>query len=697
MSATRTKRPFDVITSIIDNLKWVVSTSLAGIILFSIFTFFSNKNYYSTTASLIFEPNLPEILYTDNERYLHSFEDWMRTQVHEIESNQVLQNAIISYKNEGFNWQLADESMKTAIDRLRGKVNVTQINNTQIMEISLIGPNPDGLAETVNAVVQSYINFKHNQRIEQDKKKLGYLAKEKTLYEKKLDKSYSELLKVSAKYATAVADEKNLYIYLNMFMDLKSRYNKVLLDRIEQESKLTAFLDEQVRLENLKIASIGKNPKALGNFETELKERMVGLREGTTEYEKLNQMTDQIRKANISATTVFLKDELAADIFKTKTEFMSLRESEKSIRRELGKAQTEIMQLNTAILRASTKRQEIERFITIWNRINERIEQIRIELFNPGRVRILNIAQTPEFPDPSQLFKKFGLGILGMIVLGLGIGMARGYLDNKITRPADIKTVLGIAPTGFLPDSAAEKIEAYDVLNASKQHPHSFLVESIKRIAFKIEQDAFHQKSKVFAITSIKEGAGVTSIANNLLQQIDMPANKKIYLDLNPNGFSGRENIDPQTQFKTASWLNNEASLKDIYEQREDYIYVKERLLTHNNTTISISRLALKMEELKSEYDFIVIDAPPLLLSSDSHKLVQAADVSVLVVDAQKNIWPELECAIDQLQRLSVNAISIIVNKVPVLLKGYLANTIKEYKTLRVAEGTPQKTELNNG
>jgi len=695
-------KPLNVIQAVLNNLGLIILTAFIGILLVIAGSIITHKPYYSVSSSILFEPHIPELVYESNERYLHSFEDWMRTQAHEIESHGVLLKAIEAFEYGGFHWRLENESDKTASDRLRGRLDISQISNTQIMKISLGSGQKDGLAKLVNLVIEKYLAHKDMQRKEQDQKKLYHLRSERDRYNQRLENAYQDLMRMSRKYATAVADEKNLYIYLNMFMDLRSRYNQVLTRRIETENKLEALKNQKIRLFSLDVYDL-KNTKLLMDMEQDIKSKMVGLNPGSVQYIQFSQILDEVNKKNIETARKYLISEIDKEINEQAMLNESSAKSEKDLKKELKKTQLEVMEFNTAVLRASTQRQEIERIIGVWNRINERIEQIEIELFNPGRVHVLSAALPPEFPDPNKFYKKILLGIIAMIGLAFGTAILKEVLDKKIKRIADIEKILGFPASGFLLDSEVENIQPENMFSLSWNHPDSFMAELYKQLTVRVEKEHREHGSKTFAMFSLKGQSGVTTAASNILTILDTDKDKKILVDLNSRHPLNGQLNDYNEINSLSHWLAGSRTLDEciVRDNNAEFdILPLGSLPEFGVNRIRPSAVNELLFSLKKHYNYIFIEGPALLLSSEAQSLAQNADVSMLVLDAQNDTWPELIRTVNLLEKLKVDVISIILNKVKLMRAGYINKTIKEYyssKHILRLPSIPHMAEAVNG
>ena len=68
------------------------------------------------------------------------------------------------------------------------------------------------------------------------------------------------------------------------------------------------------------------------------------------------------------------------------------------------------------------------------------------------------------------------------------------------------------------------------------------------------------------------------------------------------------------------------------------------------------------LDQLREEYDYIIIDTPPVLLLSDALALSAAVDGAVLVCRHQVSYISDIERALDVLKFSKVNVLGVIIN-----------------------------------
>lgn len=90
-------------------------------------------------------------------------------------------------------------------------------------------------------------------------------------------------------------------------------------------------------------------------------------------------------------------------------------------------------------------------------------------------------------------------------------------------------------------------------------------------------------------------------------------------------------------------------------------------------------RMSFLMSHLKKQFDVIVIDSPPVLLTSDSVLLAPLADGVVLVVKSGQMKRDAVKKALDQLEVAKANVIGVALNQVDTRKEGYYYKYYSKY------------------
>ena len=88
-----------------------------------------------------------------------------------------------------------------------------------------------------------------------------------------------------------------------------------------------------------------------------------------------------------------------------------------------------------------------------------------------------------------------------------------------------------------------------------------------------------------------------------------------------------------------------------------------------------------RFQHLSADYDVVLIDAAPILISAESEYLARMADVTVLVSEAGKTKKAWLTRAARLLERLGISGAAAVVNKVhPARIEDALKHDLREFE-----------------
>ena len=700
-------KPIDPVGSILNHLPMVVLISLgifcagfAGVML-------KVKPFYNADAVIKIEPDIPKILYGKEETSIMPYyDDFVRTQITRVTSFPVLSRALELYQKEGFSWALPDETVEQAACRLAGRLNVAQMRDTQLFSLTMNSRRKEGLAELINAVVQAYLDSVKDEQMNKDSSRLSFLSKRKQDIEADLAKKYAVLESISAKYAVGITDEKNIYVYLQAIVDLTQQLVTASGRRIEVESKLKELRPQKEKLKGIDIsADIDEwveNDPAVRDNRIQLSRKLQDMRlflagvkkdhPDRREYEenlsKLNEVGITMVELSRIVGEKVIRGKLLSDqekkILELETDYAAALKTEEKLRSELGEAERKATDVNTQMMKASTLRRDIQRLQDSLLRIDERIDQIEVESRSPGRISLMTLARKPDQPSAGKRSKMAIMVVLLSLVSGIGYAVGKDKLDNKIHTTRDIERVLGFPATGHILELKQESGLMKDPFRVVQDHPFSQLAEQYKSIAFNLSMEHENHKSVIYTCLSLNQGQGTSVFITNTLCALKSSPRRKLLVDLNVwNPVSPKLISSPGP---------------GLWEVMEGGCTLKEAIVTDSPHAYHILpggdwRKASKslfqefgvdamLQILKQDYDYIMIDAPPLMLSTDAKFISRLADVTVLLVMAEQVGEQELFRAVKTLDHIGVQVISVVLNRARLKRGKYYKSSMKKYHQL---------------
>lgn len=225
------------------------------------------------------------------------------------------------------------------------------------------------------------------------------------------------------------------------------------------------------------------------------------------------------------------------------------------------------------------------------------------------------------------------LGFLSGITLSVLIVIVGRLLNQRVLTKDDIKMNTQIAVIG----EVIQSDELKDDIFAEKND--SLIAEQFRNIRAQLGFLIPDKKQKTIVVTSFIPGEGKSFNATNLALSISLLGQKValIELDLRKPKIVKMLKLQKHTnKIGISSVLAKQCTLEEIILKHENYpdLYVVPAGITPPNPTelISSSKFEEFIDELKKQFDYVIIDTPPVSLFSDALIINQLADATLFVV-----------------------------------------------------------------
>ena len=474
---------------------------------------------------------------------------------------------------------------------------------------------------------------------------------------------------------------KQLEADIQVFDQLAKGPINVQIEHIIESDPVMLSLAQQLAFTGARIASVlskfGENHREVRQLQ-ELKDELALKREM-----RATEIGEQTRQANLANA----KDRLI--IFKERfAELEKLRQETMAKQRDLDAARIQYDQ------RVKIRDERIE----MLDDIKQSIEKMRIIYDDPEtpKVRGLGDALKPlRMVISREWWFWFPGGTILGFLLSVGLAFVLELADDKVRTPRTVSRYLHIPLLGVVPDASVDRdVRGVDLCRVVSRAPYSLISESYRQCRTNLKLSGSGESLKTLLVTSGSPGDGKTCVAVNLATAFVAENKKVLLIDANfrqptseklfPKSDAGRlDDEGLSVGFGLSSVLVGQCSAQQAIRSSgiEGLDIIDAGLLPPNPAELLGSvRMEEMLKQQRNNYDYIVLDSPPVLLISDAKVLAKRVDATVVVLNAAATHRGAAQRTIKELEDVDANVIGCVLLGAPALKGGYFQEQSKSYR-----------------
>lgn len=314
---------------------------------------------------------------------------------------------------------------------------------------------------------------------------------------------------------------------------------------------------------------------------------------------------------------------------------------------------------------------------------NRKIQTMLTRTERPDAFRVQHSARA--IPPGIRHFPQYQTMIPAVVIITLMLTLAllfvREILDQRIKSPACKSllppcNLLGVIPSTKDDPSAPKKLET-----VVGDQPSGLLAESFRKTRTEIIQNMERNGYKTLMVAGSQPEVGTSTLVSNIGISIAMNGKRVLVIDANIRkprlgsifGVSGPG---------LAELLTGEATTQDaVHASRYEGLSVLPVGSPSANTyeLLEGKSFADLLNELKSQFDFIIIDTPPLAIVGDGAQLSNYVDAIALVVRAMKEKRGLISRMINQISNMNAAMLGMVFNDVQSAAGGYYRRNYKTF------------------
>lgn len=645
---------------------------------------FTYRPQYTATAAFHVASSLAPILPGGGDRMATAFEVYKGTQQQYVKSRFVLVAAL--RKPEAASATVLQDELDP-VDWLQQNLKVSFPGNAEIMTISLTTADPRESAALVNAVVEAYraevVDVELNQRRQRlnDLERI-YTEKENELRAKRSDlKRLAEQLGAGEKENLSLRQQIALQQFAAFRSELINTQFKVMRLRWELKAKeAEAQRPATVEVTDVELEQfLRTDPVAIQLLQrdSELRQRRQEAQSvltwrGSAEHLERSRGAEESTQRALAARRVELREELKrrkraalqASIDQLKAEIAAGAEQEKQLLADAEQAKKLAESFGGSSIDVEMMRSEIALLEGLLKSVADEREKLNIEIRNRPRITLMHRADPPAAPDRDrkpQLTVLAGLGGFFLPFLGIIWLDAR---SRRINSSGEVYAHTGLDVIGALPLVPARSFRSLVGASGRLQRARQELNESIDGIAARLLHLAQRDQTRVVLVSSAVAGEGKTTLATQLALSLARTGHQTVLVDFDLRQPAIDQVFAVPLEPGVAEILRDGVKLHEALQNTEiDGLVVLPAGRGDRRLLVSLANGAVQglFDQLRQEFDFVIVDASPILPVPDTRFLAKHVDGVVLSVLRDVSSVPNILSACEVLAGFGVRPLGAVV------------------------------------
>lgn len=538
-------------------------------------------------------------------------------------------------KREGIknlDYKIKLEPLKIATNKYKNKLNVSPITkSTNVLEISFTDPVKEKSEDFLNRLVTIY--------------NLDAIV-DKNIISEKTAKFINERLLLITDELGGVEKEVENYKYKNKITDLPSEA-ELYLENASESKKNAIMVGTELKVVDYMIDYIKKNEDN-NIIPANIVPNDNSSSEMITEFNNLIIERERLLKSSSSEnpTVIRISDKLKA--LKS-----GISESLSKLKSSLSIKNRDIINQGSQVGGRISQIPRQEREFRGIFRQQQIKEELYLYLFKKREETAITLAATAPISKVvdsaytlgSPVSPKNSLVYLIALVLGLILPFSIIYildlLDTKVKTRLDVETATTIPFIGDVPHSDSHN----EIIQSNSRTSSAEAIRIVRTNLEFILNSITSENAKTIFLTSTLPKEGKTFIAINLAATVAISGKKVLLIGLDIRNPKLDEYVKLPTKGLTNYLSSKDADINEFIVKQKDYenFYILPAgVIPPNPAELLMSAKVEKLfEQLKLQYDYIIVDTAPVSLVTDTLLISKNADSFIYVVRAnylEKNL-----------------------------------------------------------
>jgi len=546
-----------------------------------------------------------------------------------------------------------------ASDILLDHFNVSPERLSRLVRISFTSPDPVFSKRVVDAWSAQFVSVTLARRFEATAYARKFLEQRLGQLRTRIDQSERQLVAYAAQQgivnlpATTPAQGGELSGERSLAADdlatLNRELSRAIAERIEAESRLGAVGNEQ----NSASSALPRLRERRAELAADYARTITQFKPDYPPAEAQRNQIAQIDRAIIAEegrSRSVVRDTYDASV-----------KRERELRAQVSTLKDNVLDTRRRSIQYNIFQRDTDTNRQLYDALLQRYKEIGVA----GGVGVNNIsvvdpAELPDKPSSPRLLLNMFVALLLGSAVGVGLAIAMEQIDEAIGDPSEVEELLETPLLGTIPVTDQQPVEA---LSDRK----SDLSEAYLSLRTTLSFATDHGVPRVFAVTSTRAGEGKSTTSYALARSLARQNRRTLLIDADMRSPSVHHEMKVRNEVGLSNYLSGgvDAAAPLVRESDHDGLFFMSAGPQPPSAPelLSGERFLVLLNELKAQFDHIVLDAPPVMGLADAPLIASQIEGILFVIESHGTKKSMARVAIGRLRAANASILGVVLTK----------------------------------
>lgn len=672
-------------------LPLIILVFLLVVITAGVSTYLTPRQYASSVTMQVKEDNntMPIFNGQSGQRNDPRF---ITTQFQIIQRKEILYPVVDAMKLVQ-RWDL--RSRDAAAMRLRSMLTVSEVRNTDLIQISVLDQDRQEAADLANTVALEY----QKKRIDEQQR---WVARSLVQLEDEVQKQRRKVEELRDKM-TRIRVEGKIYDLNPESVEDPRQAEESILQSVESQVndtriKVATLRSKQQQIQGMTDEQIMRSLRTFEMDDATISQILPQYEACVSEEARMlhsglgpNHPNVQSLQAKKKVYAQQLSDQIAILRKSLSANLEIAQKSLEAMEQKLGDARQHQMEAKSKALHYQEAKNEYLKAKRILESAESRYSTEAMQRTMPqSPAMIWEKAEVSDFPAKPKVTQNMIIAVAVGLALGIGLAFLIEYLDTSVKTMQDIEAALGVPVLAVIPrDVAVLKDAPPDCPDA----------EGYRIMRTNIEFNRKTPDANTLTIVSGGVGEGKSTTLNNLAFTFAKGGYRTLIVDADLRRPSQHRYFGVSNDRGLSDFLTNDIPLEPLLlrTEVENLTFLPSgRLPIDAAGILNSQRMIDLIQQVRGTYDMVFFDSPPILGVSDASVIASSVDLTLVVVQHRRFPRAMLQRVKQGLTNVGARIVGCVLNNTDIRhdeYYEYYTSYYQYYSPTRSSNRTPSKQE----